>query len=38
VSLIGPTDKALEMTTIPISERMPCHAVAERTPDCLPPE
>ena len=35
---IEPTAIVLEITTIPISERMPCQAVAERTPDKRPPE
>ena len=33
VSPIGPTAIVLETTTIPISERVPCQAVADRVPD-----
>jgi hypothetical protein len=37
-SVMGPTDKALDMTTMPISDNIPCQDKAERTPDNLPAE
>ncbi len=35
---IGPTASVLDTTTIPISERMPCQIVPERTPEKRPAE
>src|SRR5215813_10538289 len=35
---MGPTAIVLETTTIPISESVPCQAVAARAPDKRPPE
>src|SRR5262245_15030663 len=38
VCAMGPTAMVLEITTIPISERVPCQAVADRAPDKRPAE
>src|ERR1043166_10330765 len=38
VSPIGPTASVLDTTTIPISESVPCRAVAARAPDKRPAE
>ena len=35
---MGPTAIVLETTTIPISESVPCQAVAARAPDRRPAE
>jgi hypothetical protein len=38
ISKIGPTDSELDTTTIPISDNIPCQAVAACAPDGRPPE
>src|SRR4051812_36127150 len=38
VCAIGPAAIVLEITTMPISDNMPCHAVAARTPEKRPAE
>src|ERR1700720_2830538 len=38
ICAIGPTAIVLEITTMPISESVPCHAIAARAPEIRPAE